>query len=144
MKSVTSISGGKTSAYLAANYPTDYTIFVLDDQSSILTVFQRMITFLGYEVLTFSDGKDLLIHYSQLNKDVQDQILFIIDLTIPNGLDGEEVMVQLLQINPNIKAIACSGYFEHPVMQNPVKYGFQGNMRKPFSLERLRQELEKF
>lgn len=29
MKSVTSISGGKTSAYLAANYPTDYNIFAL-------------------------------------------------------------------------------------------------------------------
>lgn len=29
MKSVTSISGGKTSAYLAANYPTDYNVFAL-------------------------------------------------------------------------------------------------------------------
>jgi hypothetical protein len=29
MKTVTSISGGKTSAYLAANYPTDYNIFAL-------------------------------------------------------------------------------------------------------------------
>ena len=29
MKTVTSISGGKTSAYLAANYPTDYNVFAL-------------------------------------------------------------------------------------------------------------------
>ena len=29
MKTVTSISGGKTSAYLAANYPTDYNVFSL-------------------------------------------------------------------------------------------------------------------
>ena len=29
MKTVTSVSGGKTSAYLAANYPTDYNIFAL-------------------------------------------------------------------------------------------------------------------
>jgi hypothetical protein len=29
MKSCTSISGGKTSAYLAANYPTDYNVFAL-------------------------------------------------------------------------------------------------------------------
>lgn len=29
MKTMTSISGGKTSAYLAANYPTDYNIFAL-------------------------------------------------------------------------------------------------------------------
>jgi len=29
MKTVTSVSGGKTSAYLAANYPTDYNVFSL-------------------------------------------------------------------------------------------------------------------
>ena len=29
MKSCTSISGGRTSAYLAANYPTDYNVFSL-------------------------------------------------------------------------------------------------------------------
>ena len=29
MKTVTSISGGKTSAYLSANYPTDYNVFAL-------------------------------------------------------------------------------------------------------------------
>lgn len=29
MKTVTSISGGKTSAYVAANYPTDYNVFAL-------------------------------------------------------------------------------------------------------------------
>ena len=36
MKTVTSISGGKTSAYLAANYPSDYNVFALvrtDDKS---------------------------------------------------------------------------------------------------------------
>lgn len=38
MKTVTSISGGKTSAYLAANYPSDYNVFALvrtDDKSCI-------------------------------------------------------------------------------------------------------------
>jgi hypothetical protein len=29
METVTSISGGKTSAYLAANYPTDHNVFAL-------------------------------------------------------------------------------------------------------------------
>ena len=36
MKTITSISGGKTSAYLAANYPSDYNVFALvrtDDKS---------------------------------------------------------------------------------------------------------------
>jgi hypothetical protein len=29
MKTVTSISGGQTSAYVAANYPSDYNVFAL-------------------------------------------------------------------------------------------------------------------
>ena len=36
MKTVNSISGGKTSAYIAANYPADYNVFALvrtDDKS---------------------------------------------------------------------------------------------------------------
>ena len=38
MKTVNSISGGKTSAYIAANYPADYNVFSLvrtDDKSCI-------------------------------------------------------------------------------------------------------------
>ena len=37
------------------------------------------------------------------------------DLTVPGGMGGREAIVQLLAIDPEVKAIVSSGYSEDPV-----------------------------
>jgi two-component system cell cycle sensor histidine kinase/response regulator CckA len=47
-------------------------------------------------------------------------------------MGGEQTMRELLKIDPDVKAIVSSGYFNDPVMSNFEKYGFMGAMAKPY------------
>jgi DNA-binding NtrC family response regulator len=67
---------------------------------------------------------------------IEDRLLVaaILDLTIPGGMGGKEVIKILLNIDPEVKAIVFSGYAEGEVMSNYRKYGFKGMMPKPFDV----------
>ena len=57
----------------------------------------------------------------------------ILDLTIPGGLGGQEVLKQILAMNPGAKAIVSSGYAEDSVVSNYSQYGFKGGIAKPYT-----------
>ena len=67
----------------------------------------------------------------------------ILDLTIPGGKGGREVVHELLQINPEAKVIVASGYSNDPVMANYAKYGFAASLAKPFELKVLKRLINK-
>jgi two-component system, cell cycle sensor histidine kinase and response regulator CckA len=46
-------------------------------------------------------------------------------------------------MDPHVKAIVCSGYFNDPLMSDFQKYGFKGAMPKPYEKENLETALEK-
>ncbi|MCH7928035.1 MAG: response regulator [Candidatus Dadabacteria bacterium] len=59
----------------------------------------------------------------------------ILDLTVTDGLGGEETLKQLIKIDPDVKAFVSSGYFHDPVMVNYKDYGFVGVINKPYEIE---------
>ena len=65
------------------------------------------------------------------------------DLTIPGGFGGKDVIGKLLLIDPNVKAIVSSGYSNDPVMSNFADYGFKGVVAKPFMQVQMRNVLSK-
>jgi len=56
----------------------------------------------------------------------------MLDLTVPGGMGGREAIEQLLEIDPEVKAVVSSGYSEDPVLAHFKEYGFKGMMPKPF------------
>ena len=64
------------------------------------------------------------------------------DLTIPNGMGGREAIKQLLELDPNVKAIVSSGYSLDPVMANHREHGFCGVIPKPYRSEELIRALK--
>ena len=52
-------------------------------------------------------------------------------------MGGEETMKQLMKINPDVRAIVCSGYSNDPVMSDYRKYGFTEALIKPYNLNQL-------
>ena len=68
--------------------------------------------------------------------------MVIMDLTIPGGKGGKEVIRELLELDPAVKAIVSSGYSNDPVMANYTEYGFKGFVNKPFKIEDLGKALE--
>ena len=58
----------------------------------------------------------------------------ILDLTIKGGMGGEQTMKELILIDPSVRGIVCSGYFNDPVMANYADHGFRGAMAKPYQM----------
>jgi two-component system cell cycle sensor histidine kinase/response regulator CckA len=59
-------------------------------------------------------------------------IAIMLDLTVLGGIDGRKAIEQLLEIDPEVKAIVSSGYSEDPVLAHFQEHGFKGMMPKPF------------
>ena len=79
------------------------TILLIDDETDILQLLQRILENSGYNVLTAENGKiaDRLL-------DKHSFYLVITDIIMPDK-DGMEVIFQLKQTSPGIKIIAISG-----------------------------------
>ncbi|MGA0933754.1 MAG: hypothetical protein ACO3R5_01250 [Pseudohongiellaceae bacterium] len=56
------------------------------------------------------------------------------DLTLPGGMGGKEVVGKVLDIQPAARLLVSSGYALDPVMANSSRYGFSGVITKPFSI----------
>ena len=63
--------------------------------------------------------------------------LVILDMTVAGGMGRLEAMKRLREFDPRVKAMVSSGYWDDPVMANPMDYGFKGVSPKPFSGEEL-------
>ena len=67
----------------------------------------------------------------------------IFDLTVPGGMGGKEALRQILDSNPEAKAIVSSGYSDDPIMADFQKYGFCDVLVKPYRIFELSKTLQK-
>ncbi len=56
---------------------------------------------------------------------------------MPSGVGGEEAMKGLLQMDPNAKLIASSGFSDDPAMLSFRSLGFKGCLPKPYDALKL-------
>jgi two-component system cell cycle sensor histidine kinase/response regulator CckA len=49
-------------------------------------------------------------------------------------MGGKETMAKLLEIDPQVRAIASSGYSDDPVMADFHTYGFSAIIQKPYKV----------
>lgn len=112
-------------------------ILVMDDEEIVRKAIGRAITALGYMVDFAIDGKEAIALYKKAKESGQDYEAVILDLTVPGGMGGKETIERLLQFDPEIKAIASSGYSTDPIISEPAKYGFSGVAIKPYNIEEL-------
>lgn len=118
-------------------------ILVMDDEEMILDISAEMLKSLGYSVETAVEGQQAIDKYIDAAKCGKPFDVVIMDLTIPGGKGGEEVIKELLDINPHQKAIVSSGYSTGKVMSSYTEYGFKGRLVKPFRMKDLENELLK-
>jgi CheY-like chemotaxis protein len=112
-------------------------ILLMDDEHSVRTTVCKMLQHLGYEVEIASNGDEAIAFYQKALKSVRPFHAVIMDLTIRGGMGGQETIHNLLKIDPYVKAIVSSGYFNDPIMSDYRKYGFCGVIPKPYEIEDL-------
>ncbi len=107
-------------------------ILVMDDDDMLKEIMEEMLVMLGYEPEFAKDGAEAIEMYTKAGESGKSYDAVILDLTIPGGMGGKEVIKILLEMDPEVNAVVYSGYSDDPVMSNYREYGFKNMMSKPF------------
>ncbi|UNC90643.1 PAS domain-containing hybrid sensor histidine kinase/response regulator [Candidatus Contubernalis alkaliaceticus] len=118
-------------------------VLVMDDEDSIREIAGEMLRYLGYRPGFARDGREAIRKYKEAKLSKNPFDVVIMDLTIPCGMGGEKAIKKLRSLDPDVKAIVSSGYYNDPVISNYIEYGFDGMVSKPYKMEALSKELEK-
>ncbi len=119
-------------------------ILIMDDEEFIVEILEEMIDMMGYQAVSASEG-DSALKLLEGSAAEQDLIkICILDLTIPGGKGGLEIIEDIKKISGKITAIAASGYSNKPVMSDPVKYGFTDILQKPFKYDDVFNIIKKY
>jgi DNA-binding NtrC family response regulator len=116
------------------------TILVIDDETGIRMITERILTMLGYQVVLARNGKEGIALFQRHAAELCGVLL---DLTMPD-IDGEATFYALHGINPHVPIIVMSGHGEHEINRRFGKEGLAGFLSKPFMIEELRAKLAQF
>ncbi len=104
-------------------------ILVIDDEKDIGLLFEKVLAFEGYTVLTALDGESGL---ELVNRNKPDIVL--LDLKMPK-MDGIEVLQRIKKIDKNIVVIIITGYGTIDTARMTLKFGAFDYITKPIDLE---------
>jgi len=107
-------------------------ILVVDDQETQCLTTRNLLTNIGYDVFTVTNGEDALKVCRKTPMD-----LVILDMILEKGMNGRETYEQILQINPQQKAIVVSGFSENEELLKIQDLGVSHFVRKPYTLDQL-------
>lgn len=117
-------------------------ILVVDDDKTQREVTSRLLQKLGYAAEAVESGEEAVEYLKSCPRD-----LIVLDMIMPNGIDGAETYRRILEINSNQKAILVSGYAESERVRQALDLGAGSFVRKPLTLKTLamavRKELDK-
>lgn len=117
-------------------------ILVMDDDATIRTMLEKLLSDVGYRITTVDDGAKALCAYGEALNAADRFAIVLMDLTIPGGMGGKEAARGILAIDPNAKMVVFSGYSNDTVLANFRDYGFAGVVKKPFDVARLIELLD--
>ncbi len=112
----------------------DGKILIMDDEVQIRRVLGEMVETCGYSYQTAKDGREALQIFHEAQERGDPFSAVILDLTVPGGMGGKEVIGELRELDPHVKGIVVSGYSNDPVLAHFREYGFKGRVAKPFNL----------
>ncbi|TDU73223.1 response regulator receiver domain-containing protein [Prosthecobacter fusiformis] len=112
-------------------------ILVVDDEHQMLAVTKAILNAHGMEVVATDCGAQALQLFQESLQTPDRFSVVVLDLTMPGGLSGFEVMEQLHKVDPDLCVIACSGFFQEDARDLCQAIGFTDVLQKPYTLEHL-------
>ena len=112
-------------------------ILLVDDDLALLEATSEMLSFLGWNVTIAREGAEAVRHYEERLAAGQPFDVVILDLTIEQGMGGQECIRYLLEVDPEVTALVSSGYHNDPILANHWEYGFSGVIAKPYMLHEI-------
>jgi len=112
-------------------------VLVVEDRDEVRTLTCRMIEHLGYQTIAASSGAEAL----EIARRHQGPIpLLLTDVVMP-GMNGRELVEELHQIHPGMKAIFMSGYTDRILTNTGTLDSSAAYLQKPFTLDQVAEIL---
>lgn len=108
-------------------------ILLIDDEEQIIDLEQRILERLGYKVTPKTDSEEALAEFAA-QPDRFD--LVITDMTMPK-LTGDRLARRLMDINPQIPVILCTGFNETITEEKALAMGIDRFIMKPIVKDKL-------
>lgn len=115
-------------------------IIILDDEEDILEILKINLQKLGYTVIAKTKGEEIL-EIMQNYQIVENLKGLFLDLTIPGGLSGKDLINELRKQFSALPIYVISGYSDDPIITRPQDYGFTASLKKPFIFSELEKLL---
>lgn len=118
-------------------------ILLMDDENMIRDLAKQMLSRCGYDVELAKDGVEAIELYKRAMNSGKSFDVVILDLTVKGGMGGKGAVKKILEIDPQVKAIVSSGYYDDPVMTDFRQYGFIEALSKPYAMKDLSDTFDK-
>lgn len=119
-------------------------IMIMDDEELIRNITSQLLNHLGFETATAADGAEAIKIYRDAMEAGAPFDAVITDLTVPGGMGGMEMVRNIMDFDPNVKAIAASGYFsDQSKIEDFEKAGFKEYITKPFKINELVKTIQR-
>ncbi len=114
------------------------TILVVEDEVSALDLLTKVLRRQGYKILKASDGQTALDLFERNQREIDAVLL---DLGLPK-MAGKDVLLKMKIINPDLRVVIASGYFEAELQTDIAQSGVAAFLQKPYNPEDVVKTLE--
>lgn len=114
---------------------SEETILVVDDEFIIASLVARMLRKMGYAVDVSTEPESAL---ATVRDNPAKYDLVIMDMQMPH-MDGVELFAAIRELNPQIRGVLSSGYYEADLDDSIQRSGFIAFLHKPYEIDILRK-----
>ncbi|MBN1397683.1 MAG: PAS domain S-box protein [Bacteroidetes bacterium] len=104
------------------------TVLLVEDEALLVESVGQLLKSKGYNVYTATDGLEAIKLYDQHKQEID---LVITDMGLP-GITGKDEFKILREMNPDVKVILASGFFEPEMKVELAEAGAKGFIQKPY------------
>lgn len=115
------------------------TILVIDDERFFRDIVKEMLVSIGHTVYTAESGETALALYKEKQGEID---IILTDIIMP-GMNGKDLFMELVRIDPQVKVIFTSGFSMDEEMTGIIEHSTYRFLQKPFKLEELSEIIDK-
>ncbi len=104
------------------------TVLIVEDEEDLLEMLQALLEECGYKVLIASDGEEAIEMFQMHNSAID---VVVSDVGLPQ-MSGWEAFQKMQSINPSLRVVFASGFFDPKLKSAMIKAGAQKFIQKPY------------
>lgn len=116
-------------------------VLVMDDDPLVVETVIAMLGSLGLGTGSARSGSEAVQKFAEAARAGRPYDVVFLDLVVPGGMGGLETLSRIRRLDPSVKAVVSSGYSADAALADHKGHGFDSALRKPFSIEELREAL---